>query len=260
MGEVYRARDAKLSRDVAIKVLPIDSARDEERLMRFKREAQVLASLNHPNIAAIYGFEDSNHVVALVMELVEGPTLADRIRSGALPVEETLAIAKQIAEVSSPLIMIGFLLVSPVLPYLVANGSHALFTATSTLALGQVLCFYHSKDHKHVWIASVLVAFAVLSRMGEGALTLFVFITLVALIASSFGRFNTAIIAAAILPFVLVLGAYVLMYYSSTGKYPFGTGQYLYLTFEQGHGLAYSDCSEATPLASMKTTPAPSFS
>src|SRR5215813_11509784 len=98
MGEVYRARDAKLNREVAIKVLPADIAHDEDRLMRFKREAQVLASLNHPNIAAIYGFEDSNHTVALVMELVEGPTLADRIDSGALPVEDALAIAKQIAE------------------------------------------------------------------------------------------------------------------------------------------------------------------
>src|SRR5215813_10595038 len=98
MGEVYRGRDAKLNREVAIKVLPADIAHDEERLMRFKREAQVLASLSHPNIAAIYGFEDSNHTVALVMELVEGPTLADRIASGSLPVEDSLAIAKQIAE------------------------------------------------------------------------------------------------------------------------------------------------------------------
>jgi serine/threonine protein kinase len=98
MGEVYRARDAKLNREVAIKVLPADIAHDVERLMRFKREAQVLASLNHPNIAAIYGFEDSNQLVALIMELVEGPTLADRIDSGALPLEEALDIGKQIAE------------------------------------------------------------------------------------------------------------------------------------------------------------------
>jgi len=98
MGEVYRARDEKLNREVAIKVLPADIAQDEERLMRFKREAQVLASLNHPNIAAIYGFEDSHHTVALVMELVDGPTLTDRIASGAFSVEEALAIAKQIAE------------------------------------------------------------------------------------------------------------------------------------------------------------------
>src|SRR5215468_7958456 len=98
MGEVYRARDAKLNREVAIKVLPADIAHDEERLMRFKREAQVLASLNHPNIAAIYGFEDSDHIIALVMELVEGPTLADRIAAGPMPLDEALPIARQIGE------------------------------------------------------------------------------------------------------------------------------------------------------------------
>src|SRR4051812_21189445 len=79
MGEGYRARDAKLNRDVAIKILPAAVADDPDRLARFKREAQVLASLNHPHIAAIYGFEDSGPVHALVLELVEGPTLADRI-------------------------------------------------------------------------------------------------------------------------------------------------------------------------------------
>src|SRR5919204_101139 len=79
MGEVYRARDMKLGRDVALKILPAEFAVEPERLIRFKREAQVLASLNHPNIAHIYGFDDSSSVHALVMELVEGPTLADRI-------------------------------------------------------------------------------------------------------------------------------------------------------------------------------------
>ncbi|MGB6198297.1 MAG: protein kinase [Candidatus Acidiferrales bacterium] len=98
MGEVYRARDARLGRDVAIKVLPEAFARDAERLSRFQREAKVLASLNHPNIAAIYGFEDSGNVHALVMELVEGPTLADRIARGAVPIDEALPIARQIAE------------------------------------------------------------------------------------------------------------------------------------------------------------------
>ena len=78
-GEVYRARDAKLGRDVALKVLPELAVADPERLARLRREAQVLASLNHPNIAAIYGFEDAGATHALVMELVEGPTLADRI-------------------------------------------------------------------------------------------------------------------------------------------------------------------------------------
>src|SRR6516225_1963129 len=79
MGEVYRARDTKLNRDVALKVLPEVFARDAERMARFRREAQVLASLNHPNIATIYGLEESNGNCALVMELVEGPTLAERI-------------------------------------------------------------------------------------------------------------------------------------------------------------------------------------
>ena len=98
MGEVYRARDTKLNRDVAIKVLPDLFANDPERLARFQREAQVLASLNHPNIAHIHGLEDSDEVRALVMELVVGPTLADRIAKGAILIDEALPIAKQIAE------------------------------------------------------------------------------------------------------------------------------------------------------------------
>jgi serine/threonine protein kinase len=98
MGEVYRARDTKLGREVAIKVLPDNFAHDPERLARFSREAQVLAALNHPNIAHIHGFEDSTGVPALVMELVEGPTLADRIARGPIPLDEALPIAKQIAE------------------------------------------------------------------------------------------------------------------------------------------------------------------
>ena len=98
MGEVYRARDSRLNRDVAIKVLPDGCAQDAERLARFQREAQVLASLNHSNIAAIYGFEQSETTCALVMELVEGPTLAERMATGPLPVDESLAIARQIAE------------------------------------------------------------------------------------------------------------------------------------------------------------------
>src|SRR5208337_4612493 len=81
MGEVYRARDPKLGRDVAIKVPPEAFARDAERMARFQREAKVLASLNHPNIASVYGLEDSGNTHALVMELVEGPTLADRIKA-----------------------------------------------------------------------------------------------------------------------------------------------------------------------------------
>jgi serine/threonine-protein kinase len=98
MGEVYRARDTKLNRDVALKVLRAGVADDPERLARFRREAHVLASLNHPNIAHIYGFEDSGEVHGLVMELVEGPTLADRIAQGPLPWSEVTPIALQIAE------------------------------------------------------------------------------------------------------------------------------------------------------------------
>jgi hypothetical protein len=98
MGEVYRARDTKLGRDVALKVLPDSLAHDPERLARFEREAHLLAALNHPSIAHIHGFEDSTSTPALVMELVDGPTLADRIAQGPIPLDEALPIAKQIAE------------------------------------------------------------------------------------------------------------------------------------------------------------------
>src|SRR6202158_3478215 len=94
MGEVYRAKDTKLDREVAIKVLPASFAQDAARMARFEREAKILASLNHPNIAQIYGIEQG----ALVMELVEGPTLADRLLHGAIPLEESLKIASQIAD------------------------------------------------------------------------------------------------------------------------------------------------------------------
>ena len=98
MGEVYRARDTRLDRDVAIKILPEAFAADAERVARFQREAKVLASLNHPHIAAIYGLEDAEGVKALVMELVEGEDLAQRMARGAIPLDEALPIAKQIAE------------------------------------------------------------------------------------------------------------------------------------------------------------------
>src|SRR5437016_6733341 len=94
MGAVYRATDTKLNRDVAIKLLPDVLASDPDYLARFIREARVLASLNHPHIAAIYGVEER----ALVMELVEGPTLAERIAQGPVPLEEAILIAKQIAD------------------------------------------------------------------------------------------------------------------------------------------------------------------
>ncbi len=98
MGEVYRARDTKLGRDVAIKILPELFAADPERVARFTREAKTLAALNHPHIAQIHGLEDAQGISALVMELVEGPTLADRIALGPMPMDEALPIAKQIAE------------------------------------------------------------------------------------------------------------------------------------------------------------------
>ncbi len=98
MGEVWKAKDTKLGRDVAIKTLPEEFAKDAERLARFEREAKLLASLNHPNIAAIYGFEEDNGQHFLVLELVEGDTLADQIKRGAIPVEASLKLALQIAE------------------------------------------------------------------------------------------------------------------------------------------------------------------
>src|SRR5437870_5471415 len=97
MGEVYRATDTNLKRTVAIKVLPEAVATDVERLTRFQREAEVLARLNHPNIAQIHGLEKSDGTTALVMELVEGPTLADRIAQGPIALDEALPIARQIA-------------------------------------------------------------------------------------------------------------------------------------------------------------------
>src|SRR5262249_51905341 len=98
MGEVYRARDLKLKREVAIKILPEEFARDTDRLSRFQREAEVLASLNHPSIGAIYDLEEASGSRYLVLELVEGETLADRLRRGPIAVDEALEIAKHICE------------------------------------------------------------------------------------------------------------------------------------------------------------------
>src|SRR6266700_6563322 len=98
MGEVYRARDTKLKREVAIKILPEEFLRDPDRVSRFQREAEVLASLNHPNIAAIYDLQEANCSRFLVLELVEGETLAERIKRGPIPVGESLNISKNICE------------------------------------------------------------------------------------------------------------------------------------------------------------------
>jgi serine/threonine protein kinase len=102
MGEVYRARDTRLEREVAIKVLPEEFATDEERLARFEREAKSLAALNHPNVAQIFGVDQIGDTCFLVLELVPGETLEERLRRGALPVEEALEVCKQIAEGSRP--------------------------------------------------------------------------------------------------------------------------------------------------------------
>src|SRR5262249_38252156 len=98
MGEVYRARDTKLKREVAIKILPDQFSRDDDRVNRFQREAEVLASLNHPNIATIYDLQEANGLRYLVLELVEGETLAERIRRGPIPVPEALEIAQHVCE------------------------------------------------------------------------------------------------------------------------------------------------------------------
>src|SRR5215471_7592179 len=98
MGEVYKARDERLKREVAIKVLPAGFAADPERLARFDREAQALAALNHPNIAAIYGLEESRGSPFLVLELVPGETLAERLAAGPLPIDEAFAVCRQVAE------------------------------------------------------------------------------------------------------------------------------------------------------------------
>src|SRR5262245_7510168 len=98
MGEVYRARDSKLGRDVALKILPEGFSTNPDRPARFRREAQVLASLSHPNIGGIYGLEEANGISALVLEMVEGETLADRIMRGPIPLDDTVSIARQITE------------------------------------------------------------------------------------------------------------------------------------------------------------------
>src|ERR1044072_8804857 len=95
---VYRARDTRLKREVAIKVLPEILAADADRIARFQREAELLATLSHPNIAAVHGFEESTDHSAIVLELVEGPTLADLIASGPLPLDDVLSISRQLAE------------------------------------------------------------------------------------------------------------------------------------------------------------------
>ncbi len=97
MGEVYRARDTRLNRDVAIKVLPDEFSRDKDRLARFEREAKLLAQLNHPNIATLHGLEEAHGQKFIVMEMIEGQTLAERIASGPIPIDEAILLFQQIA-------------------------------------------------------------------------------------------------------------------------------------------------------------------
>jgi hypothetical protein len=149
-------------------------------------------------------------------------------------------VAQRISDISSPLIMVGFLLLSPALTALITNGSHALFTAISAFALAQIISFHRSKKLTSLWLASVFVSLALLSRMGEGAFLLVAFVTLSFALGISFRRVG-GVLAAATVPVVVIVGGYMFVYYSVTGKSPLGTGSYFYLTFEQGHGLAYAD-------------------
>src|SRR5262245_32757272 len=98
MGVVFRARDTKLQRDVALKLLPDHLSKDSDRLSRLRREAQLLASVNHPNIAQIYGLEETNGAGCIVMELIEGETLAERLKWGPVPLDETLRVIRQVAD------------------------------------------------------------------------------------------------------------------------------------------------------------------
>src|SRR5262245_13528523 len=149
-------------------------------------------------------------------------------------------VAKQTEYLANRLIAIGFLVVSPVLTSLVANGNHALFTAISALALAQVISFYRTKDLSRLSAASLFVSLALLCRIGEGTFLLIALITLGGLLGGSFGRVRPAL-AAATLPAALVVGGYMLAYSSFTGQSPLGTGEYFYGTFEQGHALAFED-------------------
>ena len=148
-------------------------------------------------------------------------------------------VAKRTPGIATPMI-VGFLLVSPVLTSLITNGNHALFTAIAAFALAQILSFYRRKKLTSLWIASVLVSLALLTRMGEGTFLLIAFITIATLLGI-WSRRVGGVLAAASIPVVVIVGGYMLVYYSSTGKSPFGNGEYLYGTFEQGHALAYAD-------------------
>ncbi|MGH7848546.1 MAG: hypothetical protein ACREQW_25685 [Candidatus Binatia bacterium] len=149
-------------------------------------------------------------------------------------------LAKRISIISSPLIMAGLLVISPALTSLVENGSHALFTALSTFALGQLLSFHGNKETKHLWAASILVGLAVLTRNGEGTVLSFVFITFSVLLGISARRVRPAL-AACITPLLVIVGSYIILHVWFSGGSQLRAVRYSYMSFEQGHGWAYSD-------------------
>src|SRR6476660_2697441 len=149
-------------------------------------------------------------------------------------------LAKRTSNIPTPLMIIGFLFLSPAVTSLITNGNHALFTAISTFALADIIAFYRWRELRSLWIASVLVSLALLTRMGEGTFLLISFMTIATFLGILFRMLRPTLFAA-IIPVMVIVGGYLLMCYGSTGKSPLGTGEYLYGTFEQGHALAYGD-------------------
>lgn len=151
-------------------------------------------------------------------------------------------IAKRISHLSPPLIMVGLLLVSPVLPSIITNGSDALFAAMSGFCFWKILSFYYTKNIRHLWIASVFIALAALSR-NEGLVLFLIFIPFCILLSGSPGRAGTSL-AAWIVPFTIIVGGYVLLYGLTTGNFELGIAKRGYYTFEQGHGQAIRSLPE----------------
>jgi hypothetical protein len=149
-------------------------------------------------------------------------------------------LARKISRISSPLIMVGLLMVLPAIVILIREGGHALFTAVSAFGLSRFLCFYRYRTLKDLWTASTLLGVSLLCRLGEGTFLIISFIALSAVIGISDKR-SRETLTAAIIPCVAIVGGYMLTYYSFTGKSPFGASSYFYLSFEEGHGIAYQD-------------------
>ena len=149
-------------------------------------------------------------------------------------------VAKRFSDLSHPLILCGFILISPVTAILVTNSSHALFSAMSAFALGQIISFHRGRQFTHLRMASVFVGLAMLSRMGEGAIVAGSFVGL-SLLLGVLDRRVVGTLAAAVIPLTVIVGGYMLTYYGVTGRTPFGADTYFYMTFEQGHGQAYAD-------------------